>query len=169
MGWPGIGNTPAEEGVTGIRDFVARTVAEIDQPTALVAQSMGGVVAILAARQRPKFVTHLVLAALSGGIETTGFGARDWRPPKLKLPDELQYAFASYSENLESALNEIQAKTLLLWGNDDPISPIAVGQRVGSFCKRSELHVILGAGHIFASTHAALVAPLINEHLSRAD
>jgi poly(3-hydroxyoctanoate) depolymerase len=168
IGWPGIGTTPPENGVTGIHDFVARTVAEIDQPTALIAQSMGGVVAILAARHRPRFVTHLVLAALSGGIETAGLGALDWRPPKNEITTGLQYAFASYCENLEAELQESDAKTLLLWGESDPVSPVTVGRRVASLCNRSEFHVIQGGAHTFASTRAHLVAPLIDKHLSLA-
>lgn len=168
IGWPGIGPTPAEEGVAGISDFVAKTVAEIDQPTALIAQSMGGVVAILAARQRPQFVTHLALAALSGGIDTSGLGAHDWRPPKHEMTEGLQHAFASYGENLEPALKELTTKILLLWGIDDPISPITVGRRVASLCHGSELHLVQGGGHTFASTCAAQVAPLINAYLSKA-
>ena len=168
IGWPGIGATPAEDGVTGIQDFVSRTVAQIDQPTALVAQSMGGVIAILAARQRPQLVTHIILTALSGGIETGDLGVSDWRPPKQEMTAELEYAFASYSDNLEAELKQIKAKTLLIWGASDPVSPVAVGKRVASLCQHSELHVIPGGTHTFANTHAALVAPLINEHLSRA-
>ena len=169
LGWPGIGTTPPEQGVTDIQDFVAKAVASIDQPTALIAQSMGGVVGILAALQRPQFVTHLVLAALSGGIDTRGLGAQDWRPPKDEMTTDVQYAFARYSENLETRLQELRMRTLLLWGTDDPISPVAVGQRVASLCRRSRLHVVQGGGHTFASTHAALVAPLVREHLFEAD
>ncbi len=168
IGWPGIGTTPPEVGVTGIQDFVARTVAEIDQPTALVAQSMGGVVAILAARQRPHLVTHLVLAALSGGVETMGLGAHDWRPPQEEITTGLQYAFARYNENLEAELKELKAKSLLLWGEADPVSPIAVGRRVASLITHCNFHAIPGGTHTFANTHAPLVAPLINEHQSRA-
>lgn len=43
IGWPGFGDTPPMPGVTGMSDLVARVLAEIDQPTALVAQSMGGI------------------------------------------------------------------------------------------------------------------------------
>ena len=168
IGWPGIGATPPEIGVTGIQDFVSRTVAEINQPTALIAQSMGGVVAILAARQRPQFVTHLVLVALSGGIETSDLGAHDWRPPENEITTELRYAFACYRENLEAELKESHAKTLLLWGESDPVSPVAVGRRVASLCAHCEFHVIQGGTHTFAGTHAHLVAPLINAHLSKA-
>ena len=114
VGWPGIGSTPAEEGTTGTQDFVSRVVAQIDQPTALVAQSMGGVIAILAACQRPQLVTHLVLAALSGGIDMSGLDVRDWRPPKHEMTGELRYAFASYSENLETQLKSLKVELLLL-------------------------------------------------------
>ena len=79
-GWPGFGATPEDADVRGIDDLVARVVAHIDRPTAIAAQSMGGVIAIRAALQCPQLVTHLVLAVTSGGIDISDLGAEDWRP-----------------------------------------------------------------------------------------
>jgi poly(3-hydroxyoctanoate) depolymerase len=168
LGWPGIGATPAHEGDTSIDAFVARTVAEIDQPTALIAQSMGGVIAILAAHQRPKRVTHLVLAALSGGVDTIGLGAKDWRPQESERTAESEFVFVNFTASLQSELIAFKGKTLLLWGDSDLVSPVQVGQHVASLVSGSKLFVIPKGGHGFANTHAADVAQHINEHLSAA-
>src|SRR5207253_1145463 len=46
MAWPGFGGAPHEPGVRGVDDLVARVVREITGPVALLAQSMGGVIAV---------------------------------------------------------------------------------------------------------------------------
>ena len=45
----------------------------------LVAQSMGGVVAVMVALARPARVRRLVLTATSAGIDITPFSPEDWR------------------------------------------------------------------------------------------
>lgn len=165
MGWPGFGPVPANPGVQGMADLVARVVDAIDQPTALVAQSMGGIVAIQAALQRPGQVTHLVLAATSGGVDMSAYGARDWRPAFTQAHPTLPRWFADYREDLTDAIAAMAAPTLLLWGDADAISPVGVGQRLQALLPRSRLEVVPGGEHDLASRHAAQVAPLIAAHL----
>ena len=78
--YPGLGGVPSEPGVSGIADLVARVVREIRGPVALLAQSMGGVIAVRAALEKPDLVRHRVLSVTSGGIDVTALGAQDWRP-----------------------------------------------------------------------------------------
>ena len=59
LGWPGFGETPADPRVRGIEDLVARVVDEIDRPCALIAQSMGGVIAVQAAAKLHDFANQL--------------------------------------------------------------------------------------------------------------
>ncbi|WP_308495392.1 alpha/beta fold hydrolase [Duganella aceris] len=75
FGWPGFGPTPATPDVQGIDDLVNKVIAELDVPCALIAQSMGGIIAIRVALARPDLVTHLVLAETSGGISRGPDGA----------------------------------------------------------------------------------------------
>jgi pimeloyl-ACP methyl ester carboxylesterase len=162
-GWPGFGPTPPDAGVNSLDDLVAGVVADIDGPTAIIAQSMGGIVALRAALAKPELVTHVVLTVTSGGIDISGLGAQDWRPSLLaaKLPDW----FAGDRQDLSARLGEIKAPVLLLWGDADPISPVAVGMRLASLLPNCALHVVAGGTHELASVHAALVAPLIDAHL----
>jgi pimeloyl-ACP methyl ester carboxylesterase len=164
-GWPGFGPTPADPAIESIEDLVGQVVALIDRPAALIAQSAGGAVALLVALERPAFVTHLVLTALSAGVDAVALGGRQWRPPKSEMTFELHFLFAAYDKDLASRLPQVRARTLLLWGDADPISPLAVGRLVASLVPASRLHVVKGGDPAFANSQAAQVAPLVNAHL----
>ncbi len=166
MGWPGFGPVPADPGVRSMEDLVARVVAAIDRPTALVAQSMGGIVAVQAALRRPEHITHLVLAATSGGVDMSAYGARDWRPAFIQAHPTVPRWFADYRGDLTDAIAAMAAPTLLLWGDADAISPVAVGQHLQALLPHSGLQVVPGGEHDLANRHAAQVAPLIDAHLN---
>ncbi|OYO28780.1 alpha/beta fold hydrolase [Janthinobacterium sp. PC23-8] len=141
-------------------------VNQIDGPCALIAQSMGGVVAIRAALARPEHVTHLVLAATSGGLDIAGLGAQDWRELVRKDFPTLPDWFLNYHEDLSGQLSDLRMPMLLLWGDADPISPVNVGERLLRLLPCADLHIIKGADHDLAYTHAAAVAGLIDQHLA---
>jgi hypothetical protein len=145
--------------------LVARVLAELDQPTAIVAQSMGGVIAMLAALRRPAHVTHLVLTATSGGVDVDGLGAQDWRPAYIEANPALPRWFTEMRLDLSRELPSITAPVLLLWGDADPISPVAVGRRLAALLPDAALHVLAGGQHDLAHARAREVAPLIEAHL----
>jgi len=167
FGWPGFGPTAPDPAVTGMEDLIAMVTAEIDRPTAVIAQSMGGVIALRAALEKPEFVTHLVLTATSGGMNLSDLGARDWRPAFHAANPSLPRWFATYREDLTDRLGSINAPALLLWGDADPISPPPVGERLAALLPCAELHVFAGGTHDLANTLAQTVAPLIDKHLKR--
>ncbi len=168
IGWPGFGPTPADDAIRGVEDLVEMVVSELDQPAALIAQSMGGVVAIKAALRKPRLLTHLILVATSGGMKISDLGAEDWRPILLKAQPELPQWFVNYSEDLTEKLSLVTAGTLLLWGDSDPISPIAVGHRLQQHLPKASLRIIEGGEHDLANRLAGVVAPIIDEHLHSA-
>jgi pimeloyl-ACP methyl ester carboxylesterase len=168
VSWPGFSGIPPDPRIRCIGDLAERVLAEIDQPGALIAQSMGGVVAMLAALRKPELVTHLVLSVTSGGMRMESFGAQDWRPAVRAANPELPDWFLSHQEDLTPRLAALRIPTLLLWGDADPISPVSAGERLASVLPQAELHVIPGGGHDVACSHANLVAPLIDRHLARA-
>jgi pimeloyl-ACP methyl ester carboxylesterase len=163
--WPGFSGIPPDPSIGSIDDLVSRIVADIDQPSALIAQSMGGVVAILAALQKPELVTHLVLSVTSGGMNMATLGAEDWRPAIRAGHPGLPDWFTSYQEDLTPKLSELRIPALLLWGDADPISPVKVGERLASLLPQADLHVFSGGDHNVGCTLASLVAPLIDRHL----
>ncbi|VVE73391.1 alpha/beta hydrolase [Pandoraea anapnoica] len=166
VGYPGFGGVAPSPDITNFEELVRHVVRRIDQPTAIVAQSMGGVIAIRAALEKQDQVTHLVLSVTSGGLDMANLGAEDWRADFLKTNGTLPDWFVSYSSNLSGELHKIVQPTLLLWGDADPYSPVAVGEKLLMSLPDARLHVVRGGHHDLASVHAAELAPLVNDHLS---
>lgn len=163
--WPGLGDEPHDPDVRGIDDLVAMVLARMEAPVDLIAQSMGGLVAVKAALAAPERVRRLVLTATSGGVPVETLGASEWRHAyRREYPNAASW-ITEIREDLSSRLGEIAAPVLLLWGGDDPLSPPAVGERLREWLPNATLHVIAGAGHDLAQTHASQIAPMIAQHL----
>ena len=166
FGWPGIGHQPPDPAINGFDDLIAMVVARMTRPVDLVAQSMGGVLAARIALEHPQLVRRLVLTVTSGGVDMALLGANDWRPAyRREYPEAADWI---YEPRVAGPLpvERITAPTLLLWGDADPISPVAVGQHLLQHLSDARLHVVKGGGHDIAQTHADEVAPLIERHLA---
>jgi pimeloyl-ACP methyl ester carboxylesterase len=164
--WPGLGDQPHDPAVRGMDDLVRLVTARLDGPVDLVAQSMGGVIAARLALEQPKLVRRLVLTVTSGGVDMAAFGAADWRADYRK---SFPKAAAWITEPGASSLlpvERIAAPTLLVWGDADAISPVAVGRHLAKCLPDARLHVVPGGDHDVARTHADAVAPLIERHLA---
>ena len=163
--WPGLGNVPHRPDVGSLDDLVRLVLAHMDRPVHLVAQSMGGVVATLAALARPRAVERMVLVATSAGIDLTPFRPADWRGDyEREYPDAapwIRHARIDLTDRLPS----IDKPVLLLWGDADPISPVRVGERLKALLPRAELVVVTGGDHMFAHDRADTVTPHIERHL----
>jgi pimeloyl-ACP methyl ester carboxylesterase len=168
LSWPGLGNEPADAMVGCIDDLVAMTLAHMSEPVDIVAQSMGGFVALRAALAAPEKVGRLVLTAAAAGVPVAELGGADWRRAYFRLFPRAARWIADPVEDLTSQLPSIAAPTLLICGDADAISPPSVGKRLQELLAHAWLHVIPGAGHDLAQTHADLVGSLIARHLTRA-
>jgi pimeloyl-ACP methyl ester carboxylesterase len=166
LGWPGAGEEPHLPSVSGFEDLVTMAAAALAGPGDVVAQSMGGIVAIGLALRHPEQVRRLVLVATSGGIDVPGLGGADWRAEyRQEYPDAAPWITAERPDHTD-AIEDITAPTLLLWSDDDPISPVAVGERLDELLPESELRVIpAGGGHGFARERPRTVASMIAAHL----
>jgi poly(3-hydroxyoctanoate) depolymerase len=121
-----------------------------------------------AALAAPGRITHLVLAATSGGVPMAEHGAEDWRQAFRLAHPRLPSWFESAQVDLTHQLSTVACPTLLLWGDDDPISPVSVGQALASLLPNAQLVVIPGGTHDLALGRADVIAPLIDRHLSLA-
>jgi len=167
IGWPGFGGVPSDPRITGLDALLAMVLSELTEPVAIFAQSMGGTLALGAALALPQFVTHLVLSVTSGGLDVASLGGADWRPEFRRENPDLPHWFEDARVDLTSRLRSIDIPVLLLWGNADPISPIAVGKRLQELLPNSELIVVEGGTHDLASTRAEELREPILRHLAK--
>lgn len=106
IGWPGFGPTSAEPGVRGIGDLVAKVIGEIQGSTALIAQSMGGLIAVLAAFEKPLSIPH---EGASGGCVTISVGVAVAVPGADNSADELlQLADKALYDAKANGRNQVQ-------------------------------------------------------------
>jgi pimeloyl-ACP methyl ester carboxylesterase len=117
---------------------------------------------------RPLWVTHLVLCATSGGLPMASLGAADWRENVRTSLSHLPDWFATETTDLSDRLPEVATPTLLLWGDSDPFSPIAVGERLARQLPQARLEVIPNSDHDLGLHHAERLAPLPSPRRSRA-
>ena len=167
FGWPGLGKQPHDPAIRGLDDLIAMVVGRMTEPVDLVAQSMGGVIAARIALAHPRLVRRLVLTVTSGGVDMARFGASDWRADyRRSFPNAAAWIYEPRAAS-PLPVEGIAAPTLLLWGDADLISPVAVGQHLKHQLPDAQLHVVKGGGHDLAQTHADEIVPLIERHLAK--
>lgn len=165
FGWPGLGDQPHDPAIRGLDDLVRMVAAKMDEPVDLVAQSMGGVIAARLAIERPQSVRRLVLTVTSGGVDMKGLGASDWRADYRRSFPRAAAWITDGRSSPGLPVEKIAAPTLLIWGDADAISPVAVGHHLESRIANARLKVVPGGDHDVAKTQAELVASLVDEHL----
>ena len=165
LSWPGAGTEPHRPEIRGYEDLITHAAASIPDGSDVVAQSMGGVVAIGLALTQPQKVRRLVLVATSGGLDVERDGAEDWRAEyRQEFPDAASWVTGQSVDSTEQ-LCRITVPTCLIWGNRDPISPPAVGRALDDALPNSVLHLIPGGTHMLARERAEEVAALIDAHV----
>jgi pimeloyl-ACP methyl ester carboxylesterase len=166
LGWPGLGDQPHDPAVRGLDDLVGLVVATLTVPSDLVAQSMGGIVAVRVAARYPERVRRLVLVATSAGFDIAAHNAEDWRGDYRRTYPDAAAWITELVADQEPMIEEIAIPTLLLWSARDPLSPVTVGRDLARLLPQATLRVIDAPGHSFARDEPDQVAPLIAEHLS---
>jgi pimeloyl-ACP methyl ester carboxylesterase len=160
LDWPGLGAQPADPGVRGLADLVTLAERAMLAPSVIVAQSMGGIVALQLALAHPARVRGLVLVATSGGLDVSALGAQDWRAEFLATYPRTARWILDVRVDLAPALPTLQVPTLIISGRDDPISPVAVGERLQALIPGSR-RVVLPGDHAVGRQSAPEVARLI--------
>jgi len=166
VAYPSFGGYPDDVDVQSFEGLQAYVLNQIQQPSVVIAQSMGGIFAVQAALKKPEQVQALVLVATSGGIDLSSFQVADWRED-YQQSFTVPGWFVQHQSDLTDSLERIQCPVLLIWGDADPISPVAVGQFLHRQIPHAELHIVSQGQHDLAYVHAEHVAQLIQNFLTK--
>ncbi len=165
--YPGFHGVTPVANINNFNDLTEYVLEQIQHPSILIAQSMGGIFAIAAALQKTELVKGLILIATSGGINLDRFEVQDWRQFYLQEYVEYPDWFTTTKGDYEHSLSDIEVDTLLIWGDQDPISPIEVGQYLNQIFQKSKLYIVDGGDHQLAEKYAEEVAIQIKDYLDR--
>ena len=167
LNWPGLGHEQHLPGLDSFKALLNYAAQHLEQRSVIVAQSMGGIFAARLALQYPERVNRLVLTATSGGIRVKDFNMADWRAEyRAEYPRAAAWITGD-SPDYTREIGRIRAPTLLLWGDADPISPVAVGEHLRELLPDARLHVVPGGDHALARDRATEIAPLVAAHITR--
>jgi poly(3-hydroxyoctanoate) depolymerase len=167
LGWPGFGDAPPDPEVRSLADLAAWTLERLPPGASdLVAQSMGGVVAVLLALDHPERVRRLVLCATSGGVDAAALGQADWRPEyRTELPAAPDW-FVVDRTDLTPRLPRLAAPTLVLHGDADPICPARLARFLAGRIPGARLARVAGGEHMMGRDRPEEVAALVRGHLA---
>ena len=194
---PGFNGTPAHARVAKMNelaDVVAEFVrAAIGKSCDVMAESFGGWIALWLAVRHPDLVEQLVLEA-PAGMRTKGVGGMPGDPAErdrklyavpVRAPKDPRYeqvlpgnfkTMQGYTggETLDDALLrsllQIKARTLLLFGTKDEVTPAEdVGRRLKAGIAHSHLSYVYGAAHAVEFDQPERVARLVGAFLERGE
>lgn len=160
----------------------------------LVGHSHGGRIAVAYAAKNPGKISNLVLIDSAGvfhnepplklkrfifrTISKIGKGlgiSKKYSPLIYKLAKEHDYERANFNmretmknliyKDLIPLMSKIKTPTLVIWGEDDRITPISDARKMKKEIRRSKLFVINGAGHSPFYTHPHEVLRILLKEL----
>ena len=157
-----FGRLPFEE----ITALVARWLETFGEPVHLFGHSMGGLIAIGVAAERPDLVRSLVLISAVGipfklnpmphmsVLSKPPFGGP--RIARLVVPDFIRTGPVAIAvagtrvllADVRERMNAIRVPTLLVWGENDPLVPLRYGEAMQQEIAGSRLEVIPRAAHV---------------------
>lgn len=165
IGYPGFGNIAEDTSLESFCDLQEYVTGQINSESILIAQSMGGIFAVQKAFTDPSLIKGLVLIATSGGIDLNSFHVQDWRTEYREQYPRYPEWFMTTNVNYDAYLEKINIPTLLIWGDADPISPVAVGKYLNTKLKGSTLKIISKGKHNLAEEYAKEISAYINQFL----
>jgi pimeloyl-ACP methyl ester carboxylesterase len=193
-GFNGTAAHPAVKTIVDLADLMAEFVRkEIGGACDVIGESFGGWIATWLAVRHLELVDQLVLQA-PAGLRREGVGglpadpaerfrklhAYPERAPKETRPEEMLVANmkvvrgymggVSLDAELEAALPRIKARTLIVFGTKDEITPAEEsGRRLKAGIPKSHLIYIYGAAHSLEYDQPERVARLVGAFLERGE
>ena len=145
--------------------LLARWLETFDEPVHLAGHSMGGLLAIRVAAERPDLVRSLILVsavgvpfALKPGPHLRALPRRPWglNLAPIVLPDALRAGPTSLAVasarvlrgDATAWMRHLRVPALLVWGEADPLVPVPYGEEMQQQIEGSRLVVLPSAAHV---------------------
>jgi pimeloyl-ACP methyl ester carboxylesterase len=165
--YPGLGGAPPEPNLRTLDDLLSHLLVSLPERFDLVTMSMGGVLGLLVALEHPARLRKLTLMATSGGVDAQALGALEWRDTLKDLQQDRPAWFLTDRTDVTPRLHEVRHDTLLIFGDDDLIAPLAVGRHLLAHLASARLEVVPGGTHDLEIDFPDLIASFIEAHLRR--
>ena len=157
---------PPNASIRSVAELLDLLLEQLPERFDLVAQSMGGALALRLALEHPARVRRLVLVATTGGIDVRRLGAAEWRTSDwVAQRPAMPRWFVDDQTDLGDRLPRVQAPTLVLIGDADPLAPLGVGEYLRSHIPGAELQIVARGTHAMAEELPGRIAALIDRHL----
>lgn len=164
--YPGFDGVKNDPHILNFEDFQHSIHEQIANDSVVIAQSMGGVLALNTVLMQTQKIKALILLATSGGFDLSGFNCHDWRENYVNQYPDVPLWFINHQDCFShEQIESIQLPVLLIWGDQDLLSSVQVGEFLQQHLGNAELKIIHNADHFFANTHAKEVAELIQQFL----
>ncbi|MEO6603074.1 MAG: alpha/beta fold hydrolase [Polyangiaceae bacterium] len=164
--YPGL-EAPEREDIDSLTDLTRWVASELPERCDVVSLSMGSAIALRLALEFPERVRRLVLVVPCGGVNALDYGALDWRERFIVARPHAPRWFVNDTTDFNDRLAKITAPTLLVFGEEDPIAPPAIGRFLVQQLPAAKLEVVAQASHDLEEEHPAFLASLIEAHLRR--
>ena len=169
--YPGFGGNPPDPKLSSLEQLTDWIETYIDRPVDIVAQSMGGVMAMQLALRKHHLVRHLVLTGTSGGVPITRFnsadGPSDWREAyRREAPNNPDW-FTDDHTDLSARVANLPIPCLLIFGTRDTVAPLAAGEYLTQLLPDARLVTVDTDSHFFVRDMPDQVAPHIQAFLAQ--
>ena len=163
--YPGFGGNPPDPALSSLEQLTDWIETYVDRPVAILAQSMGGSIAMQLALRNHALVRRLVLTGTSGGVSMDRFNVAEWREKYRKeFPGNPRW-FTDDRTDLSKRVANLPMPCLLVFGTRDPVAPLTVGEYLAELLPDARLMTVDTDSHFFVRDMPDAVAPHIRTFL----
>jgi pimeloyl-ACP methyl ester carboxylesterase len=86
---------------------------------------------------------------------------------KEMLYQHIRLMLPNYTNSVSTNVKLLEIPLLLLWGEKDAVTPLALGQRIAAENPQARLQVVRGAGHLLLDDAAGAVASALGDFVGK--